>query len=74
MHSPRKSDVPAVPVSPTAASSRDLCSLIYDGRPAILPVSIHMPGLVVDNVVMSGGLSSVIAPPKDTASSSGKVW
>ena len=51
MRSPRKSDVPAVPVSPTAASFRDLRSLLYDGRPAILPVSIRMPDLVVDNVV-----------------------
>ena len=56
--SPRKSDVPAVPDD--------------DGQPAILPVSICMPDLVVDNVVASGGLPSVIAPPRDTASSSGK--
>ena len=28
----------------------------------------------MDNVVASGGLPSVIAPPGDTASSSGKVW
>ena len=69
-----KSDVPAVPVSPTAASLWELCSLLYDGRPAILPVSIRIPDLVVDNVVASGGLPSVIAPPGDTASSSGKVW
>ena len=54
--------------------SRELRSLLYDGRPAILPVSIHMPDLVVDNVVSSGGLPSVIAPPGVTASSSGKVW
>ena len=31
--SPRKSDVQAVPVSPMAASSRDLRSLLHDGRP-----------------------------------------
>ena len=31
--SPRKLDVPAVPVSPTAASSWDFRSLLYDGRP-----------------------------------------
>ena len=68
-HSPRKSDVPAVPVSPMAASSQEL----YDGRPAILPVSIRMPDLVVENFVASGDLPSVIAPPGDTASSSQKV-
>ena len=50
--------------------SRELRSLLYDGQPAILPVSIHMPDLVVDNVVSSGGLPSVIAPP----GRSGKVW
>ena len=31
--SPHKSNVLAVPVSPTAASSRELCPLLYDGRP-----------------------------------------
>ena len=69
MRSPRKLDVPAVP----AASSRDLRSLLYDGRPAILPVSIRMSDLVGDNVIVSVGLPSVIAPPGDTTSSSGKV-
>ena len=29
---------------------------------------------MVDNVAVSGGLSSVVAPPGDTVSSSGKVW
>ena len=72
--SPRKSDVPAVPVSPTAASSRELRSLLYDGQPSILPALICMPDLVVDNVTSSGGLPSVVAPPGDTASYSGKVW
>ena len=61
-------------MSPTAASSRDLHSLLYDGWPAILPVSICMPDLVADNIVVSGGLPSVISPSGDTASSSGKVW
>ena len=37
-------------------------------------MSICMPDLVVHSVVASGGLPSVIAPPRDTASSSGKVW
>ena len=60
--------------SPRAASSRDLPSLLYDGRPAILPVSIRMPDLVGDNVIVSVGLPSVIAPPGETASSSRKVW
>ena len=63
-----------VPVSPTAASSRDLRSLIYDGRPAIRPVSIHMPDLVGDNIVVSVGLPSGIAPLGSMAYSSGKVW
>ena len=69
----RKSDVPAVPVSPTAVSSRELSSLLYDGQPAMLPVSIRMPDLVVDKAVTSGDLPSVIAPPGDTASSSRKI-
>ena len=68
-----QADVPAVPVFPTAVSSRELHSLLYDGRPAILPVSIRMPDLVVDNVIASGDLLSVIATPGDTASSSRKV-
>ena len=72
-HPPHKLDVPAVPVSPMAASSRDLRLFLNDGRPAILPVSIRMPDLVGDNVLVSVGLPSVIAPPGDTASSSGKV-
>ena len=42
-----------------AALSLELCSLIYDGRLAILPVFIRMPDLVVDNVALSGGLPSV---------------
>ena len=66
VRSPRKLDVPA-------ASSRDLRSLLYDGRPAILPVSIRMSDLVGDNVIVSVGLPSVIAPPGDTTSSSRKV-
>ena len=56
-------DVPAVPMSPTSVSSRDLRALIYDGQPAILPVSIHMADLVGDGVVVSVDLPSVIAPP-----------
>ena len=59
----RKMDVPAVPMSPTSVSSRDLRLLIYDGQPAILPVSIRMADLVGDDVVVSVDLPSVIAPP-----------
>ena len=65
VRSPRKLDVPAVPVSSTAASSRDIRSLLYDGRLTYYPVSIRMPDLVVDNVVTSGGLPNVITPPGD---------
>ena len=57
--SPRKMDVPAVPMSSTSVSSRDLHLLIYDGRPAIMPVSIRMVDLVGDDV----DLPSVIAHP-----------
>ena len=61
--SPRKMDVPAVPMSSTSVSSRDLHSLIYDGRPAIMPVSIRMVDLVGDDAIMSVDLPSVIAHP-----------
>ena len=61
--SPRKMDVPTVPMSPTSVSSRDLSLIIYDGRPAILPVSIRLADLVGDDVVVSVDLPIVIAPP-----------
>ena len=50
-------------MSPTSVSSRDLNAIIYDGRPAILPVSIRLADLVGDDVVVSVDLPSVIAPP-----------
>ena len=60
--SPHIIDVPAVPMSPTLVSSPNMRSLIYDGQPAILPVSIHMADLVGDD---SGSvdLPSAIAHP-----------
>ena len=57
---PRITDVPAVPMSPTAVSSRDPNAIIYDGRPSILPVSISLADMALDDVV---DLPSVIAPP-----------
>ena len=57
-------DVPAVPMSITSVSSRDLSAIIYDGRPALLlPVSIRLADLVGDDVVVSVDLPNVIAPP-----------
>ena len=49
-------------MSPTSVSSQYLRSL-YDGRPAILTVSICMADLVGDEVIGSVDLLSVIAPP-----------
>ena len=61
--SPRASDVPAVHVSPVDASSPVPRSLLYDGRPPILLVTIRVPDLVDDDVVPSDDLPSVVAPP-----------
>ena len=53
-------DVQAVPMSPTAVSSRDPNAIIYDGRPSILPVSISLADLAGDDVVVTVDLPSVM--------------
>ena len=67
--SPRTSDVPAVHVSPAAASLMVPRSLLYDGRPPILPVTIRVQDLVDDDVTSSDDLPSVLAHPEGPASS-----
>ena len=64
-------DVLAVLMSPTAVSSPDPNTIIYDGRPSILPVSINLADLAGDDVVVTVDLPSVIAPPGGNGRESG---
>ena len=50
-------DVPAALMFPTSVSSRQLNAIIYDGRPAILPVSIRLADLEADDVLRSWSVS-----------------